>query len=68
MSFHFNFIPFFVSFYKFLFSIFTNVLLVNWIEAIEVMVVVDTVIGYSEFIEVMVVVDIFQRLFHCSCI
>lgn len=43
-------------------------LLVNWIEAIEVMVVVDTVIGYSEFIEVMVVVDIFQRLFHCSCI
>ena len=51
-----------------MFSIFTNVLLVNWIEAIEVMVVVDTVIGYSEFIEVMVVVDIFQRLFHCSCI
>ena len=43
-------------------------LLVNWIEAIEVMVVVDTVIGYSEFIEVTVVVDIFQRLFHCSCI
>lgn len=33
-------------------------LLVNWIEAIEVMVVVDTVIGYSEFIGVMVVVDI----------
>lgn len=33
-------------------------LLVNWIEAIEVMVVVDTVISYSEFIGVMVVVDI----------
>lgn len=33
-------------------------LLVNWIEAIEVMVVVDTVIGYSEFIGVMVVADI----------
>ena len=38
-------------------------LLVNWIEAIEVMVVVDTVIGYSEFIEVMVVVDICYRLY-----
>lgn len=33
-------------------------LLVNWIEAIEVMVVVDTVISYSEFIGVMVVADI----------
>lgn len=33
-------------------------LLVNWIEAIEVMVVVDTAIGYSEFIGVMVVADI----------
>ena len=29
----------------------------------EVMVVVDTVIGYSEFIEVMVVVDICYRLY-----
>ena len=38
-------------------------LLVNWIEAMEVMVVVDTVIGYSEFIEVMVVVDICYRLY-----